>query len=481
MWKLLLCLVCTFGVFGDNQTSYITLPLPEDSLPFRLSIQQASFSLPVGLQAYVYGRHKQEWVFLAGRSYGLHGFLGDTFPVSAQNTTVYVVNLGTGEIVSRSLTDPSAQLTQEQINQLSVTNALFYQPNGIDTLYMVGGYGINTATEERETKSVLTAIDVPNLVRWVKQDSNSKSVAKCIRQVSHPLLQVTGGVMRQANGHQPFLLGLGQNFVGSYIDTTSNGIYTYQIRPFQIIDTGKTLKVQPYTQAAPISIYRRRDLNIVPILKKAGPSLQPGFVALGGVFTPGDNFGAWTIPIEIAADGLSASLDTSNPNTFAQGMNNYSCPHAGLYSEKTGDMYTVLFGGIGAYYSVNGGFYSPGGSFVTDPELGFNNDVTTIRIDPSGNYAQYFMSATYPVITPTFGTMPGPELLFGASAFFFPAAGVPQYSNGVIPLDKLGKAPILLGYIVGGIQSSMAETDSEFGNVDTHASNYIFTVTLIPQ
>ena len=329
-------MIASFSLFGDNQTSYITLPLPEDSLPFRLSIQQASFSLPAGLQAFVYGRHKQEWVFLAGRTYGLHGFLGDTFPVSSQNTVVYVVNLSTGEIVSRPLTDPSAQLSQQQLDQLSVTNALFYQPNGSDTLYMAGGYGINTATGQRETKSVLTAIDVPSLVKWVKQGPNSKSVAKCIRQVSHPLLQVTGGVMRQANGHQPFLLGLGQNFVGSYIDTTSNGIYTYQIRPFQVLDTGKTLTVQPYTQAPPIPTYRRRDLNIVPVIKKAGPSLQQSFVALGGVFTPGDNFGAWTIPIEIAPDGSSASLDTSNPNTFAQGMNNYSCPHAGLILRRQG-------------------------------------------------------------------------------------------------------------------------------------------------
>ena len=52
---------------------------------------------------------------------------------------------------------------------------------------------------------------------------------------------------------------------------------------------------------------------------------------------------------------------------------------------------------------------------------------------------------------------------------------------GVIALDKLGSSPIVLGYIVGGIQSSMNETDSETGNVDTHASNYIFKVTLIPQ
>lgn len=480
MLKILLCLFATCCLYGQNQTSYVTLPLREDSLPFRLSIQQASFSLPVGLQAFAAGRYKQEWLLLSGRTFGLHGFAGDTFPVSSQNTVAYVVNLSTGSIVSRSLTDHASKLSQEQIDQLSVTNALFFQGDGANTLYMVGGYGFNTATQKYETKSVLTAIDIPEFIKWVKRKPKSKSAAKCLRQVSHPLLQVTGGVLHQANPHQPYLLGFGQNFIGRYVDTTSNGIYTYQIRPFQVIDTGKKLSVQPYLQPARISTYRRRDLNIVPVIKKKGPSMDQSYVALGGVFTPGINFGAWTIPIEIASDGSSAMLDPSNPNTFAQGMNNYECPHVGLYSEKTNDMFTLLFGGISGFYSVNGGFYSPGGSFIEDPELGFTNDVTTIRIDSSGNYQQYFMSATFPTITPSFGTVPGPELLFGSSAVFLPSNGLPRYPNGVIALDKLGSSPILLGYIVGGIQSSMAETDSETGNVDTHASNYVFTVTLNP-
>lgn len=481
MLKLLVCLLGMCCLYGQNQTSYITFPLPENSLPYRISIQQASFSLPVGLQAYAIGKYKQEWLLLAGRSFGLHGFLGDTFPVSAQNTTLFVVNPNTGSIISRSLTDPAAQVTQSQIDQLSVTNSYFIQDEGSHTLYMVGGYGFNTATQTRETKSVLTAIDVPNMIKWVKQDPKAKSAATCLRQVSHPLLQATGGVLRQSNPHQPYLLGMGQNFIGNYVDTNSQGIYTYQIRPYQVIDTGKDLFVQPYKQPAPIDTYRRRDLNIVPVIKKVGPSLQQAFVALGGVFIPGPDGAAWTIPIEIAPDGSSKMLDPSNPNTFAQGMNNYQCAHAGLYSEKTGDMYTLLFGGISFYYSQNGGFYAPGGSFVEDLELGFTNDVTTIRIDSSGNYQQYFMSGTFPAVTPTYGTAPGPEFLYGASAFFFPVDGLPQYPNGVIALDRLGSAPILLGYIVGGIQSTAPETTSEFGNVDTHASNLIFTVTLIPQ
>ncbi|MBI2742469.1 MAG: hypothetical protein HYX48_00935 [Chlamydiales bacterium] len=474
----------------------MTNPLPEDSLPFRIQIERAPFSLPVGLQAYVSGLYEDEYVLLGGRTYGLHGFLGDTFPVVSQNTTVFVLNLTTGQTVSRSLNDPGSHLSQEQIDQLSVTNALFFQGDGSNTLYMVGGYGINTATGKRETKSVLTAIDLPKLIKWVKRKSKAKSAAKCLRQVSHPVLQVTGGVMWQANPHQPLLLGFGQNFDGNYVNTTSNGSYTHQVRPFQIIDTGKNLAVYPYPQPIPNPIYRRRDLNIVPALRKAGNSLEQYLVAFGGVFTPGDDFGAWTIPVEIQGDGSSRSLNPNNPNTFAQGMNNYECPTVGLYSEKTKDMYTLFFGGISFLYSINGGLYSPGGTLCQDSGLGFTNDVTAIKIDKSGNYQQYLMSATYPSIPTTFGSCPAPTfpitcsnvvtqsspvLLFGASAFFLPLPGLPFYPNSVIALDKLGSKPILLGYIVGGIASSAAETCSETGNVDTQPSNYIFSVTLIPQ
>ncbi len=497
MWKSFLCFIALgCGLYGQNQTSYVTNPLPEDSLPFRLQIELAPFSLPSGLSAFVSGLYKDEYVLLAGRTYGLHGFMGDTFPVASQNTTVFVLNLTNGTTVSRSLADPSSQLSQEQIDQLSVTNALFLQTDGSTTLYMVGGYGINTATGMRETKSVLTAIDLPNLIKWVKQEPKAKSAAQCMRQVSHPLLQVTGGVMWQINPHQPALLGFGQNFIGEYHNTMANGVYTYQIRPFQVIDTGKSLSVYPYPQPIPNPIYRRRDLNIVPAMKKSGRSLEQFLVAYGGVFTPGENFGAWTIPVEIFADGSSKSLNTSNPNTFAQGMNNYECPNVGLYSEKTNDMYTLFFGGLSFLYTINGGLYSPEGSLCPDSGLGFTNDVTTIRIDSSGNYQQYLMSATFPAITPTFGTCPAtvfpitcanvvlnasPVLLFGASAFFLSVPGLPYYPNSVIALDKLGSSPVLLGYIVGGIESSAVETCSEIGNVDTHPCSKIFSVTLVPK
>ena len=97
------------------------------------------------------------------------------------------------------------------------------------------------------TKPILTAIDVPGLIKWVTQPEKKGSVSKNIRQTSHPLLQVTGGYMTQLSPHLPMLLIFGQNFTGFYSDE-SDGAYTQQIRPFYIYDSGKDLYVVPASQ-----------------------------------------------------------------------------------------------------------------------------------------------------------------------------------------------------------------------------------------
>lgn len=478
------------GLYADNQTPTVNAPLSESGLPYRLQVRQADFSLPSGLHSFVFAIYEGEWLMLSGRTNGLHNVdttdpSDNSFPVANQNTTVYVVNPSTKQTFSRSLLDPASKLSSVQIEQLSVTNALFLQSFNKKTLYMVGGYGINQAKGQMDTKAVLTAIDVPSLIKWVKRSKQVSSVAQCIRQVNHPLLQVTGGEMVQANPHQPFLLAFGQNFDGNYTQSSS-GTYTYQVRPFQIIDTKNQLFIQPYNQPAPIASYRRRDLNVVPVIKKSGNTYVNAFVALSGVFTPGgaDNPGAWTVPIEIAADGSSKTFDPSNPNTFAQGMNNYACANLGLYSEKTNDMFNVLFGGL-SYLIVSDGNQDSctacpppnEGILTTCDNLPFVNDITTVRIDSSGNYGQYLMSAKFPTIIADFGTQPGGPIWFGSSAAFFPADNLPMYSNGVIAFDKLGSKPVFLGYIVGGIASSVTDTNDLS---DSQASTYIFSVILEP-
>lgn len=159
----------------------------------------------------------------------------------------------------------------------------------------------------------------------------------------------------------------------------------------------------------------------------------------------------------------------TNVATFKQGMNNWTCPTLELFSRKEGNSYTVLMGGISF------GFFSSG-VFETDAELPFINQVTAIKRDRLGVFSQYLMNAEYPVILST-GSNPGNQLLFGASATLIPVDGLPTYKNGVLKYDVLGNGPVVVGYIVGGIQSTLPNTNF---NSDSAASPYIFKVTLSP-
>lgn len=454
----------TANKLTDNQTVTLSPVLPDTSLPFRIVIETANFQLPVGFHSGMVGMYKGYWIFIGGRINGLHGFgITNNFPADQQNTSIYVVNPATGAIFSRSLYDSSSGLTQQQIDSLSVTSPQGYQE--VNTLYMSGGYGVDTASGTFGTKPVLTAIYLPGIFNWVTRPSNrSYSVVSNIKQVYNPIFQIAGGEMyRLGNVTQ---LMFGQNFTGEYTDS-SNGDYSDQVRQFQIINVNGQLSVNNYSlkPAIPDPSYRRRDLNILPALLNNNNQLQYGLIAYGGVFTTTD--GVWTVPVVMNGIGNPVMADPAAPTSFKQAMNQYVCAAASLYSKKSTSMYHILFGGMSF------GFFS-GGTFQTDSEIPFINQVTTIQMDKNGNFTQYLMSGEYPVILST-GSNPGNQLLFGAGAYFMPN-NITQYANGVISLDAI-RQPTVIGYIVGGIQSTLPNTNVDS---DSSASPYIFKVTLVP-
>lgn len=457
-------------LLADNQTPTIDPILSSESLPFEISIEQMDFTLPNGWHSGAVGLHKNKCLLVAGRTNGMHSFsvIPDisNFPPSAQNTFLFVIDFKHGKTWQRSLSDPSSGLSQAQIDTLSVTSPQFYQKG--KTLYVNGGYGIDTATGTMGTKSILTALDIPKLIDWVTEPDEQENAGKYIRQTSHPLLQVTGGYMNQTDSHDPTLLIFGQNFTGYYGDS-SNGDYTNQVRLFQILDDGVNLSIKPNdTQPVENPSYRRRDLNVVPIIRPGKEHHIPAYVALSGVFTETD--GIWTVPVIIAPDGSSVMADPQSPATFKQGMNNYASPTIGLYSENNEEMFIILPGGITFGYFKQGSFY-------TSSEFPFTNQVTTIKLEHNNKFTQYLMNGRYPVIRSQFSN-PGNRLLFGAGAEFIPRVHLSQYSNGVLKLDHLLDEPHVIGYIVGGIQSTLPNTNT---SSDSAASSYIFKVTLLPK
>ncbi|MDR3549947.1 MAG: hypothetical protein P4L31_00910, partial [Candidatus Babeliales bacterium] len=377
---VLIALIATQSFGSANQTADLTPVLVNKPLPFSVSLQLADFTVPGGIHSAAAAQYGSEVLYIAGRTNGLHGFsnTNDNFPPLQQNTNVIVINLHTKKVTTRSLHDPLSGLTQQQIDTLSVTSPQSYQCG--KRLYITGGYGVVTGSTPLtfSTKDTLSSIDVPGLIHWVTHPDCPTRASKYIRQISNPVFQVTGGAMYQA-GKDPTLLMFGQNFVGAYTGP-SNGVYTQQVRRFRIIDNGNYLGVivcQP-TQAD--TNFRRRDLNVVPMIKVNHDKKKiAAFVALSGVFTP--DTGVWTVPVEICANGNTFMADPTLPTTFKQGMNNYVCPHAELLA-KSGSMYTILFGGLTFEYFQDG-------EFLTDPEIPFTNNITVVKRNRCGLYEQY--------------------------------------------------------------------------------------------
>lgn len=472
---LVIALSLTSFILADNQTPDISPIFPGQDLPFRVRIKLLKekkgnlFLLPNGLQSYNLGVYEGKWLLINGRTNGLHGFNDDSnnFPPQSQNRTLYVIDPEQRTVVFRSLVISESGLTQDQIDSLSVTSAQSYQSGR--TLYITGGYGFRTSINDFTTFDILTAIDIPGLIHWVTHPGKKGTAAEHIRQITDPVFKVTGGKMFQLGKKNPTLLVFGQDFEGAYFSDESVQIYTKQVRRFKIRDDGSHLSVKILSSTPQDENFRRRDLNVVPIIRQhSHGNFRYGLAALSGVFTLSG--GAWTVPVTITAHGEPSMADPANPTTFKQGMNNYDSAFLSLYSRKSKDMYTVILGGITFEYFQDG-------VLEQDPELPFTNQVAAIKLDKYGNFSQYIMEGEYPAIFST-QSNPGNRLLFGSDAVFIPANGLEkfQYKQAIFKLDLM-KGPLVIGYIVGGIQSTLMNTNTMS---DSAASPYIFKVILEP-
>src|SRR5207237_8918679 len=112
------------------------------------------------------------WVIVGGRTNGLHDFTSDpleNFPPSAQNRRIWVIDPGSWRVWSRSIKD--SHLSVDQIDQLSATAYEHVQFG--DVLYMVGGYGYSRTAKDFKTFPILTALDLPKIIDWVRSRAGS--------------------------------------------------------------------------------------------------------------------------------------------------------------------------------------------------------------------------------------------------------------------------------------------------------------------
>ena len=127
-------------------------------------------------------------------------------------------------------------------------------------------------------------------------------------------------------------------------------------------------------------------------------------------------------------------------------------------------MYDVRMGGISLYDYANG-------QLTEDTELPWIDDVTSLVRERNGSFQEYIM-APLPAVTP------GSTGNYGANAAFFMNQAVPATPRGIILLSRL-RGPTVVGYMFGGIYSTVSNTSSNTFRA-TGASNQVFQITMTP-
>ena len=452
---------------AQHQTT-LDPPIIGGELPYAIELHEVSLApAPVPtLHSVAAGNWQGQWVLLAGRTAGLHGLTGfNAFDPQAENREVWVIDPTTRQSWHKSLleTNPASGLTADGVDSLSSVNSQFHQQD--QTLLVVGGYGYKRSVAAYRTYDTLTFIDLPGLIGWVKQPSGAETsrAVDHIQQLRNAYFQVTGGSLKRLHGE--YQLVMGQNYTGSY-RPFFNGIYTRQVRRFQVVaaSEGWTVPAESMLATVPADAYRRRDLNVATILQAGA---QPGIyeeraVVFSGVFTL--EGGVWTVPVLIAPGGVVTMDNPTAPDTLRQGFQIYHSAKVGLFHRATREMHVVMFGGI-TVLEHN----SATGQFIADEQAPFTNQCGVVVRRQDGKFRQYFLPTRFPLIqTPT-----GKELRFGANAEFFPAAGIPMLTAEVIDLTQL-QGRTVIGHIFGGIVA-----DAGNGG-PTGASGRVFEVVLTP-
>lgn len=412
------------------------------SSPFNIYLEPMNISGLGGLQAYAFGQHNGKWLIVGGRLDGLHRRQPfAAFDVAGNNNQIIVIDPVAQQKWSSSITSLSVALQE----QLSSTNMEFHQEGNY--LYIIGGYGYNTATSSRKTFDNLTAIDVPAVINAV---INGTPFTNYFRQINDAQFAVTGGHLKKINNS--FYLVCGNKFDGNYNpmgNPTYTQVYTNSIRKFNLTDNGANITISHLPTIIDSINLHRRDYNAV---SQIFPNGTEGITVFSGVFQP-----------SVDLPYLNCvNVDSSNyvvNNSFQQYYNHYHCAVLPLYSASNNEMHNVFFGGIAQYYDSMG-------VLVQNNNVPFVKTIARVTRNSVGAMAEYKL----PVEMPS---------LIGAGAEFIPISSIPHFDNDVFKLDDFIADSTLVGYIYGGISSTAENIFLTNTGTQSNASSQIFKVYVI--
>lgn len=410
---------------------------------YALSVEPLNIQGFNGLQAFIAGQYDGKWVLLGGRTDGLHQRQPfASFLAGDNNTDIVVIAPAT----QQSWTTPLSSLSIPLQTQLQSTNMQFLQRG--NTLYAIGGYGYSATAADHITHNKLTAIKVDSLILAVQ---NGTAISPYFRQISDSLFQITGGQLGKI-GNDFYLVG-GQVFTGRYNPmgpTHGPGFYqkySNQIRKFQIDDDGTNLSISNVNISTDSINLHRRDYNMMPQIFAGNVE---GFTVFSGVFQK-----TIDLPYLNSVDIFPTSHMVNN--TFTQYLNHYHCAKVALYDSVNQSIENIFFGGISQYTDS-------AGVLVQDNNVPFTKAITKVSRNQAGNMTETKM-----------GDLPH---FLGSSAEFLVNHDLAMYENEIIKTNAIQADSVLLGYIVGGINSSQKNIFFVNTGVQSSASNMLYKVWL---
>ena len=409
---------------------------------FNFYLEPLTISGLNGLQSFAHGEYQGKWILFGGRLDGLHQRQPfAAFSNIGHNDQIIVVDINAESSQSYS----TNTLPDTLYDQLRSTNMQFYQEDSL--LFLVGGYGYSSAQADHITHPYLTVVNLKGLLNALNNGSN---INGHFYQIYDQNMALTGGYLKKLYDRY-YLVG-GHRFDGRY--NPHNGpsftqSYSNAARRFQVQNTNGSFSINWLNPHNDARLFHRRDYNVLPQIDLNG---QASLIAFSGVFQQNVDL-PFLNAVYIDSAGYNEIAN------FSQYYNHYHCASFSMFDSTNQTMHNVFFGGIAQYFDQNG-------VLTQDNDVPFVKTIARVSRDAQGNYSEHKLAAEMPS-------------LLGAGSEFFPVASIPLTENGVIKLDPLSGDSVLVGYILGGIESSSANIFFSNNGSQSSASNKQFKVYLL--
>lgn len=418
---------------------FLSLSFSQTIADYTIKLEPVTIEGFFGIQSFVAGVSGDEVIILGGRLDGLHRRQPfASFDSAGHNNQLIVLNFTTKQIWKQSLNHLNADL----YNQLKATNHNFTQVG--DSLFIVGGYGINEQTKEHQTFPFATKCSISELISAVKKGTVQQSM---FTQVKDERFAITGGQLQEIN--RIFYLVGGHRFDGRYnpIDRPTfvqeylNGFRTF------VWNGNQALFLSDIKDSVNLHI---RDYNLIKI---QNGTEDPYLMALSGVFQR-----TAKLPF-LPAKRISSKGNVSLMPNFRQYYNQYECADLLIYDSINNSSNVILFGGISQYYDSLG-------ILVQDDNVPFTRSITRLAIDKDSSCFEYLQTTK----------MPG---YLGAGSVFIQN----QHKNwreDYFIWNQLNEEEIDLGYLIGGIESSDKNIFWINDENESRATPILYKVYLVP-